>query len=368
VLSRLGLDDARLFDFALQQVRADRNLLGIEPAIVGRALLRWKPSLLADALAQEDPLYGAVEAALPEVDANELVAVIEAVPGAAAAVLPSRPDVLERASFWRVASIDAFGLIRSLDADQDHAARIVSALAEAGRDDCSSVVVDRFGIRPVVGALSKMEVAGIRSKMGWVRAIAQRTNDLAEDMGAGRLSHRPLLLALAEILDPDAVPNTVGTDPWVVAVERTRANDDLSAETLLAAFLFNRARGWQSRSPGRLFCLSVQRLHEAMISGRLTGEAWRIAKQRLPYGSVWREWDQCEKLRHAVVDYFIDRELPPIEFGTVVDDGKLWAQLVDLAADSSRGRRYLDKVRSALRGGHEGWWVERAKLIDRKVK
>lgn len=105
-----------------------------------------------------------------------------------------------------------------------------------------------------------------------------------------------------------------------------------------------------------------------MISGRLTGEAWRIAKQRLPYGSVWREWDQCEKLRHAVVDYFIDRELPPIEFGTVVDDGKLWAQLVDLAADSSRGRRYLDKVRSALRGGHEGWWVERAKLIDRKVK
>ena len=367
VLSRSGIDDRRLFDFALQQIRADRDLLGIEPVIVGRAILRWKPDLLADGLAEEAPLRKAVEAALPGADPEELVDVLKAVPSAAGAVLPSRPDVLEHASFWRIATIDALGLIRSLDADPDHATRIVSALAQADRDDCSLVVVDRFGISPVVVALSKMDVVGIRSRMGWVRAIARRTNDLAEGMADGTLSHRPLLLVLAEILDPDAVPNSVGTDPWVVAVERTRTMDDVSAEDLLAAFLFNRARGSRSRSTGRLFFLSVQRLHEAMATERLTGEASRIAKQRLPYGSVWRDWDQCEKLRHAVVDIFIDRELPPIEFGTVVDDGKLWKELVDLTADSSRGRRYLDKVRSALRDDHGGWLVERAKLIDRYV-
>ncbi len=120
-------------------------------------------------------------------------------------------------------------------------------------------------------------------------------------------------------------------------------------------------------STGRLFSLSVQRLHEAMAFNRLSGEAWRIAKQRLPFGSYWRDWDQCEKLRHAVVDDFIDRDLPPIEFATVVDDGQLWKDLVDLAADSWRGRRYLSNVRSVLQGGYEGWWIERAKLIDRKI-
>ncbi len=95
--------------------------------------------------------------------------------------------------------------------------------------------------------------------------------------------------------------------------------------------------------------------------------AWRVAKPRLPTGSIWREWDQCEKLRHAVVDSFIDRRLPPIEFGTVVDNGKLWEELVDLAAHSLAGRRYLDKVRSALRGGGEAWWFERAKITDRRI-
>lgn len=368
VLSRSGLEDRRLFDFALQQVRANRDLLGIDPAIVGRALLRWKPDLLADGLAEDDPLHKAVEAGLLEAHSEELVELIEAVPGAAAAVLRSRWDVLERASFWQIASIDALRLIGSLDVDQVRAGRIVTALMEAGRDDCSAAVVDRFGIDPVVAALSRLEVTGIRSRSGWVRTIARRTDGLAEGMSRGVLWHRPLLFVLAEILDPDAVPNSVGTDPWLTAVERTRTSDDVPGEDLLAAFLFNRASGWRSRSAGRLFFLSVQRLHEAMASERLTDEAWRIAKPRLPYGSVWRDWDQCEKLRHAVVDNFIDRKLPPIEFGTVVDDGKLWKELADLAADSSRGRRYLDKVRSALCSGGEAWWVERAKLIDRKVK
>lgn len=367
VLSRSNLMDRRLFDFALQQVRADRDLLGIDSVIVGRALLRWKPDLLADDSAEDDPLGIAVAAALLEAGSDELVDLIETVPGAAATVLSARRDVLERASFWRIGSLDALKLIGSLDADQELATRIVGALVDAGRDDCSAAVVDRFHIHPVVAALSELDAASLRSEIGWVRSIARQPDELAEAMADGRLCHRPLLVVLAEILDPDAVPNSVGTDPWVTAVERTRTTDDVPGEDLLAAFLFSRARGWRSRSASRLFLLSVQRLHEAMASARLTEQAWGIAKRRLPYGSVWRDWDQCEKLRHAVVDCFIDRDLPPIEFGIVVDDDKLWRMLVDLAADSSRGRRYLEKVSSALRGG-DPLWTERAKLIDRKIK
>lgn len=228
-------------------------------------------------------------------------------------------------------------------------------------------MVDCFGVGPIVIALSNLDTDGIRSRLSWVQAISYRQNDLAERMADGRLLHRPLLLVLAQFLDPDAIPNSVGVDPWVAAVERTSSSDDVPAEDLLAAFLFSRARGGQSKSAGRLFLLSVQRLHDAMASGRLSSEAWDIAKQRLPYGSVWRDWDQCEKLRHAVVDDFINRELSPIEFGTVVDDDRLWKDLVDLAADSWRGGRYLKKVRNALQVGHHGWWLERAKLIDRKL-
>lgn len=366
VFSRPGLVDRSLFDFALQQVRADPDLLGVDPLVLGRALIRWKPELLADDLPEHDPLRNAVDAALPEVEAGELVDLIETVPSAAVAVIQARPDVSELASFWRIPSLDVPRLISALEAGQDRALRVVGALMEAGRDVSAAAIVGRFGIYPVVAALSSLDVAGIRSRLAWIQTIARRTDDLAEGMSRGIIWHRPLLFALAETLGPDAVPNSVGIDPWVTAVERTRTSDDMRGEDLLAAFLFTRARGWSSRSAGRLFFLSVQRLHEAMASKRLTEEAWRVARPRLPYGSIWRDWDQCEKLRHAVVDSFIDRELPPIEFGTVVDNGNLWNELVELAAHSSRGRRYLDKVRSELRRGGNAWWDERAKIIDRR--
>ncbi|WP_157768424.1 hypothetical protein [Xanthomonas citri] len=367
VFSRPESVDQTLFDFALQQVRADRDLLGVEPLVLGRALLRWRPELLAENLLEGDPLHKVINAALIEADADELIDLIETVPGTTERVLQIRPDAIEHASFWRIALVDAPKLINALDTSRDGAARIVVALMEAGRDECSAVMVGRFGIDPVVTALSSLDIAGIRSRLVWVQTIARRFDELAEGMSHGVISHRPLLFALSEILSPDAVPNSVGTDPWVTAVERTKPSDDVRSEDLLASFLFARARGWCSRSAGRLFFLSVQRLHDAMASGRLMDNAWRVAKPRLPTGSIWREWDQCEKLRHAVVDSFIDRRLPPIEFGTVVDNGKLWEELVDLAAHSSAGRRYLDKVRSALRGGGEVWWFERAKIIDRRI-
>lgn len=93
-----------------------------------------------------------------------------------------------------------------------------------------------------------------------------------------------------------------------------------------------------------------------------------MTERRLTWVAPWREWDQCERLRRAVVARFIDHELPPLEFGDVVNDDKLWLELVDLAADTWRGSRYLDKVRAALReDGGEGRHA-RARLIEQRIE
>ena len=367
IFTKPHIADPRLFDFALEQVRSDKHLLGVDASVVGGALLRWRPDVLAEELDQADPLRRAVSAALAEATADELTAVVANVPVTAAVMVAARPDILERPSFWQIETIDAPRLISFQTVEPERASRIVRAMVHAGRDDCAWQAVERFGTGPVVTALSGLDATGIRSRAEWVRAFARRTDDVASLMASGVLSHRPLLFLLTETIDPDAVPNSVGTDPWVTAVEHTRTSDDVASEDLLAAFLFNRARGWRSRSAGRLFFLSVQRIHEAIAAARLSDAAWRLVGPKIP-SSMWRDWDRCDRLRHAVVDNFLDRDLPPIEFGTIVDDGKLWWELVNLAAESSRGRRYLDKVRKALRDGGEPWWAERAKLIDRKVK
>ncbi|ESZ12237.1 hypothetical protein X737_27925 [Mesorhizobium sp. L48C026A00] len=368
ILSRPDLADRRLFEFALEQVRTDQDLLGIDATLVGRAILRWRPDLLGGTMPDEDPLQAAVDAILTDADADELVEVLTTAPDAMPAILAARPDILEKTSIWRIRSVDVTRLLQSVDVDQDHAAAIAAAMIAAGRDDCSSLAVDRLGVCAVVRALIETSRGDTQSISPWLRTVAGKTDELAACLAEGVLTDRSLLIGLAAILDPDAVPNSVGQDPWVTAVEYSRALVDDGGEDILASFLFCRAMGWRSRSAGRLFFLSVQRLHEAMAARRLSDAAWRLTDRRLPWVAPWRDWDRCERLRRAVVDQFIERDLPPLEFGTVVDDGKLWSRLVDLAADSFRGRRYLERVRQVLGNGSDGWWHERARVIERKAK
>ena len=58
-------------------------------------------------------------------------------------------------------------------------------------------------------------------------------------------------------------------------------------------------------------------------------------------------------------------ELDPDIFGHVSDDESLYFRLVDLAAQSWRGRRYLNKVSRCLRNAPEGWIRARAKYIEK---
>lgn len=368
VLSRPDLSDPRLFEFAFEQVRSDVDLLGIDRALVGGALLRWRPDLLYGGVSDLDPLRGALDAALPLADPERLVDIIAHAPDAMSHILALRPDVLERPSLWRSDSVDHARVIRAVELDPEHAVAVVRSMIIAGRQDSPWLAIERYGVRTVLRGVSAAAMDGVQAAWSWLRPLAGRADDLAACMAQGDLTFRPLLIGLAGLLDPDAVPNSGGTDPWVTAVEHTRTSGDQAGEDLLAAFLLCRAMGWRSKSPGRLFFLSVQRLHEALAEQRLSEAAWRLADRRLPWVSPWREWDRCERLRRAVVDRFVDHELPPIDFGTVVDDGRLWAMLVDIAADGSRGRRYLHRVRKALRGGSEAWWGERARVIDRIVK
>lgn len=364
VFSRPNLSDERLSRFALDQVRSDRNLLGVDPALVGRALLRWRPNLLGDSL-QDDPLRIAIDAVLPTATTDELLGAIATIPEAMPVILEARPDLLEACELWEIQSIEVENLLRSMEANRGRTVAIIGAMIGARRGDCASVVVGRFGVHSVVRALAGYAESG--SLRPWLVALASRTDELAACMVDGTLQERWLLIELAKNLDPDAVSNTIGQDPWVTAMYSSSTSEDLAGEDALASFLFCRAMGWRSKSPGRLMFFSVQRLHEALALGRLSDQVLQMVERRLPWAAPWRHLDNCERLCRGVVTRFINHDLPPLEFGTVVADDKLWSTLVDLAVESLGGRRYLDRVRVALREGSNELRRARARQIDYRI-
>jgi hypothetical protein len=75
----------------------------------------------------------------------------------------------------------------------------------------------------------------------------------------------------------------------------------------------------------------------------------------------WSDWDRCQRLRAAVVDVFVDRDLWPKAFCRITRDDELFAQLAEIAAENGRGRRFLKKVKEALR---ETDWNEDSKRLE----
>ncbi|TBW38496.1 hypothetical protein EYW49_09515 [Siculibacillus lacustris] len=138
-------------------------------------------------------------------------------------------------------------------------------------------------------------------------------------------------------------------------------------EDFLAAFLMARALGRRSRSQAWLFGFSYTKVYRSLEMSRLSAEAERLVSSRLGWGG-WFGWDNCSRLRETVVDAFIDRHLDPETFGRLTDDGALAISLIDEAARSGRGRRYLAEVRLALKDAEEDSFRARADYIAGKIK
>ena len=67
-----------------------------------------------------------------------------------------------------------------------------------------------------------------------------------------------------------------------------------------------------------------------------------------------------------MADVFIERRLSPAAFIEVTSNPKVFADLVDLAAETYSGRRYLRQVRRNL-AESQGRHLSRLKLIDEKI-
>ncbi len=368
VLSRGDVTDRGLAAFAVEEMKADAELLGLDPDAAGRALLRLDPLAFCAALDSGGPLRTAVEATLANAEIQELATALSGFGGILPTIVSARPDILADRAFWRTPDLDPEKILFGgyLPAEQGDA--IVAAIVGSGLRRGIEAVAKRFGAPPVARALESAGGGLSEDVLGlWLRQLSVRPAELAACLTDGFLRSRRLLIMLAGYLDPNAVPDEWEDDPWVVAVRRGQPSPDVPGEDFLAGFLFSRAIGWRTKSPGRLLSLSVQRLYDAAAENRLANETWKLFEDQLPWSPSWNKWDRCERLLQAVASRFVDRKLPPEEFAVAVEGALVFEKLVSIAAKTFRGRQYLDRARQTLRKGPDERWRECARLIGREI-
>ncbi|MGY4307831.1 hypothetical protein ACVIJ6_005074 [Bradyrhizobium sp. USDA 4369] len=355
--------DDRSFQLVLSSARSDA---GIDKSIaerIGAELWRRQPASFVDAISENDPLADTMEATLASLDESALLAGIEKQPSVAAEITMRRQDLFRSERFWAISGLDVEKVLASSAADR--ADDIVASMMACGVVQADPAL-KKFGARPLIKALEKIGPGLEQEKLGsWLRALSNQKSDLTQALLSRELTFMPLLVTLARATYPDAAGNDGGIDPWVEAVRRATGRVGPEDEDYLRAFLLTRALGWQSEASAALMKCSLETVHRALADGRMPAAGWRLLYQRLPWVAPWREWDRCWRVRQVVAERFVERDLDPLEFGTVVDDPALWRELAVRVADLWRGPKYLKRVRDSLTGSTTETKRQRVAEIDR---
>jgi hypothetical protein len=365
-LDQVENQNDQVFKFILESVTASEKELS-EPLAerLGRALWSRNPAALAEALAAGGVLADTVDRSIGSLDRKELLEGLAIFPSAATAIVKRRPDLMTESSLWQLPELEVDALLQAAAADPETAVSVIRAMIIAGRGDAAGAVARQLGGEKVIKAIESTRETAPDKFVPWINSLRERPEELAAAFAGGLVVHRGLLVTFANMIDPDAVPNDYGDDPWVLAIERSSGSLDSEAENFLAAFLLSRGLGYRTKQPERLLSLSVQQVHAALATGDMPWAGWRLIHLRLPWVWPWAEWDRCWRVRQAIVDRFVDFDLDPAQFGILTDDEALWRGLVDLAARTGRGRRYLERTRRVLRDSQTTIQKLRAEYIKK---
>jgi hypothetical protein len=77
-------------------------------------------------------------------------------------------------------------------------------------------------------------------------------------------------------------------------------------------------------------------VYAAAERGPLPGDAWQLLDPRLQRSFWWPNWDKCIRIRHTVVGMYVDREIDAASFLKITDRDDVFAELIDVVADSYR--------------------------------
>jgi hypothetical protein len=351
-------------DFVLRNLDLLEGQLLEESAYqVGRAIWKRNPSKLLGLFVDGKAGGHLASKTLSNLSTDDVVHALAKNPTLAAVIVRYRPDLLSVPDFWMQDTLSHEDVILPLLASASGIDRIVAAMMQAGKANrlipiAKKAVGGAALLRAVLSTIEKHD-GHLQSAGEWLAAATREANRVAEELASGKLSLFCLWI-LARSTDPDFVPNDYGRDPWFQAITTSEGSLAGEKRQYLFAYVLARALGYRSRSQAELIAESFDEIYFPALKSSLSSDAWALVAMRLPSSWFWPGWDNCRRIREAVADAFLGRNLGPLQFVHITKDPKVFADLVETVAPKWGGRAFLEKVRNELDA--DGGRVSREKL------
>jgi hypothetical protein len=261
-------------------------------------------------------------------------------------LLSANPMLLDSDHLLRIPQKELSELLAFVPEDEAIAAPLISRLLPLDDSKLAEDLLARFpqvAMRTLVDRLEMSEDRGEASVAApWMRAVAHRSREFLHGGYVERARSTRVLAMLAKMLGHDrAEVLEKGPLPWARALNA--AQDDVEGHDRQVFLAFLLAVGLAQPVPGcePLFERAFESLHADLSRSTLAFEASVILTRHLPDLYWWQQWGKCLRLRSAVVEAYVEGGLAPGSFRRLTSDTWLFERLVDLAEETTRGRRFL---------------------------
>ena len=355
--------DASSFDFLWENLKlvGHDSFEAFSPKL-GRIVWNRDPQRFIPCLVENGPEKLILEQTLDTLELRDLVKGLDAAPQLLKLALARRPKLAAEHLFWF--HFDHSRLAFEAVAEAGLQVVAIPILLESSRSDSIDNASQCFGGRAILEALSSAPKTDRAMQQAWVKTAVTDVYDVAQFLASATEIPQKVLLSIALELDPDALPNQHGKDPWLVAWHQSSGTISESEKLYMYAYFMYRSLGHSSRSVPELIQLSFEAVHDAAARSNLPERSWHMLESRLPSTIFWFGWDRCKRIREGIADIFVERELSPALFPRLTSDGVLFRQLVVSLAQSKRGRTYLNRVRQSITNENDGSISMQSQIIN----
>jgi hypothetical protein len=262
----------------------------------------------------------------------------------------ANPALLDSPDLSSLPALELSNLLEFLPEDQELAGRVLDRLVFLDNRDAAAFFANHFlsltQDRIFDVLVSELAGSGPPTPQVWPDAVRQRTPTLTRHM-LNRAATTTALGALAGWLGLD-VREGLKASPTDWAATLLRAKDDIRGEPRQRLLAYLLALALARPAPGcePLFERAFESVHADILTSRLPYDAFDALARFLPNLYWWQNWDNCLRVRLAVVTAYVNAELDPQSFRRLTNDSTLFDKLVDIASDTKSGRRFLKRVSS----------------------
>ena len=309
------VDDAELLFLWKNVEYVHKELLSKHGTSVVRALWRRAPEGFDKVSWQNDTQRWLIDRLLGTIELSELLSYVIDLPDLEEFALSLRPEILLEVTFWKNAA-ELEKAVEAAAVSCNHR-ETVEAMMRARRRGLAKAAVLHFGERDVLSVISSMigrneDAAGLRE---WTVEATRDLTGITELLREAKGLNLAFLTMVAGCVSEGSVPNREGKDPWLIALRNAGGSDnECPLDLELAVFVLSRALGGASRSPGGLVQAAFERVDGAVANHSLPEELWHKLERHLPRSFFWFDLGRSHRIRTAVADLFVGRELPAEEF------------------------------------------------------